>query len=148
MKDQIGAQQKEHRDHDHQIAPVPAGNDLHDGRGNDDSQERQIDKHDANRPHSEGSATGQPAGKPQDKQEGQWPAALWGTSGPVRNCREQEPGDDCRCISEQHFMDMPVGGRKGPCNIMRSVQQQHPAKDRNARENGCGQEKWPKSIAE
>ena len=67
-------------------------------------------------------------------------------SGPVRDRREQEPGDHSRQIAVEHLVHMPVARREGRGQGDLAMEGRQPDQDRKARIDRPEQEERPEAV--
>ena len=142
--DIAGKQQPDQRDH-LEIAPVASRRDLAPGRGGHQQQKARVNKH-CNPPAGRGGeGHGEPAGNPHHDECHQRRALQRQPAGPVRNCREQESGDDGRQIAVEHLMHMPVARREGREELQFAVKRRQPDQDRKPGLDRAEQEERPEA---
>lgn len=147
MEADIAGEQHEHQHHHRQIAPIAARDDLARRSGDDQRQEGGIDDQ-RERPADLGRQRHRSAsGKPNHQQRAQRRALDRQPPGPVRDRREQKPGDDGRQEAIEHLVDVPVAGREGGAHGQLAVEHRQPSQDRQPRLNGGKQEKGRKLFA-
>src|SRR6516162_7489012 len=148
MKDDVAEDEHEENDHDTQVAPILAGNDLAGRNGRKREQETDVDERRCNGPDIRGQQNGYAAGEPKHDEADKRPAVDRQPARPVRNCREQKAGDRFRHIAVEHLVDVPVeraefSRHRDKAQILRG-----PEQDVERCPRSSGEKKWPEAVRE
>ena len=131
VKGDIVERERQNKSDHLEIAPVAAIHHLAADKAGEDREERDVDKRAAGmRPVSAEKEDGEPACRPQGGQCSQRRADNRQAASPVRGRRQEKSRDDRADIAEDHFMRVPINGRKGRRNLDPAFEEWRP--DRHA----------------
>ncbi|VVT27727.1 hypothetical protein RHIZ404_220906 [Rhizobium sp. EC-SD404] len=140
-------QQYDQADH-HQIAPVVATNDFANRDRDQRSQKGKIADRCGDKADRPGGQHGNPARDPDSGKRGERPSLDRQSPGPVRDRRQQEPGNRRRRISEQEFVCVPVAIAIGRSDLDNAAMGSEPERHREATPKSGEQEKGAKALIE
>ena len=148
VKRDVAGQQHHHQRDDVEILPVAARCDLARRCRGNQQQKTRIDQHRGPPADAGGECHREASGDPDGDKRRQRRALQRQASGPVRDRREQEAGDDGRQIAVEHFVHVPVARREGGSEPQLAVKQRQPHEYRQRRLDRAEQEERPKAVGE
>lgn len=147
MEPNIGERQRRDERDDLRVAPVPPHDPLAGDERGEDDEESCVDHGGRRTANESGNEDSEPARRSQSSERRQRPARHRQPAGPIRDRCHEKSGHDRADIAEDHFMRMPVHGRKGGRNVDGADKDERPQRDADERPNSGREKEWTEAAA-